>query len=83
MTSKQSPLRRLMLGQKPNLVLGLVTLVLAGVLLWFGVLGVIGLQHGKDSGFLATAGLMAGAFTGVFAVAHLSSALLDRKSLRD
>lgn len=83
MTCKQSPLRRLILGQKPNLVLGLVTVALATVLIWFGILGVIGLQHGKESGFLAVVGLAAGAFTGVFAVAHLSFALLDRKNLRD
>lgn len=83
MTPKQSFLRRLTLGQKPNFILGLITVALAGILIWFGVLGVIGIQHGRDSGYLAVVGLTAGTFTGVFAVAHLSFALLDRKNPRD
>lgn len=83
MSNKQSPLRRLTLGQKPNLILGLVTITLAAVLIFFGVIGYIGLQQGKDSGFLTVVGLAAGIFTGSFAIAHLSFAILDRNSLRD
>jgi hypothetical protein len=82
-TGKLSSLRWILRGQKPSVVLGLVTLGLAAILLVLGVIGVIGLQHGKDSGFLAAVGLGAGLFTGVYAVAHLSFALVDRKHLRD